>query len=528
MDDGDNEVHAFSPRAITTIDQPPNFFASSSSSLPPPPAPIVPAESRKKPAKRKRPTGDIPLPEVTDPEPPKEKKGRPKPRKKSGLHPEPSEAVEQSSVSASTSLPRSDAKGPYKSVEIIDDSDEEAGPLVLPPPPRLVDPQSPLSDLSEPVNLGLSTPIIPSNSRKRLVPEVVITTVPRKRTSSPLIREVEEPGNVDKDGANGSPKGKKRQKKAAEEDYFEGLDDEPEVVPKKGSKGKGKGKGKAPPKGKGRTKPQHREVVDGEEFEEDPAGDAAGTSRKAKSKVTTKATRKTKSARSGKSRVVDSDDEVPVDPPAKDSSVALVDSEQTGDSSMVQQNAKEDETPPPQTTTVSLNSVPVPEAVSIRDFQEGQENTPLRPRPVKSKSNPTVTPSSVSRKTPAPSSVSSFVRLNYGHSLASEEKPASMAEIIKKANSATGTPSGIKSYSSFMKGSRSVLRKIAPLHARRKTPPPLPPKPPPPKKTKKQLELEEKWEEELEETIEGWAALSSQERELLRKQKRDMEMGYED
>jgi len=101
-----------------------------------------------------------------------------------------------------------------------------------------------------------------------------------------------------------------------------------------------------------------------------------------------------------------------------------------------------------------------------------------------------------------------------------------MAEIIKKANSATGTPSGIKSYSSFMKGSRSALRKIAPLHARRKTPPPLPPKPPPPKKTKKQLELEEKWEEELEETIEGWAALSSQEREVLRKQKRDMEMGY--
>lgn len=103
-----------------------------------------------------------------------------------------------------------------------------------------------------------------------------------------------------------------------------------------------------------------------------------------------------------------------------------------------------------------------------------------------------------------------------------------MTEIIKKANSAIGTPSGIRSHSSFMKGSRSVLRKIAPLHTRRKTPPPLPPKPPPPKKTKKQLELEERWEEELEETIEGWVALSSQERELLRKQKRDMEMGCED
>lgn len=103
-----------------------------------------------------------------------------------------------------------------------------------------------------------------------------------------------------------------------------------------------------------------------------------------------------------------------------------------------------------------------------------------------------------------------------------------MTELIKKANSTNGTPSKIKSHSSLLKGSRTVLRKIAPLHARRKTPPPLPPKPPPPKKTKKQLELEEKWEEELEETIEGWTALSSQEREVLRKQKRDMEMGYED
>jgi len=79
-----------------------------------------------------------------------------------------------------------------------------------------------------------------------------------------------------------------------------------------------------------------------------------------------------------------------------------------------------------------------------------------------------------------------------------------------------------------MKNSHSALKKIMPLHARRKTPPPLPPKPSPPKKMKKQLELEEKWEEELEETIEGWVALSSQERELVRKQKRDMEMGYED
>ena len=553
MDDGDdNETHIPSLRAVAAVDQPPpNFFASSSSSLPPPPAPVVPAESRKELTKRKRPTDGAPLPGITDPGLLKEKKGRPKPKKKSGVNPESTGVGQSSSVSAPTSRPRSNAKDPpYKSVEIVDDSDEEADSFVLPPPPRLADSQSPLSDLSEPTNLGPSKSITPSSNRKRLIPEVVITTVPMKRTSSPSIREVEEQGSVDKDGVNRSPKGKKRQKKAAEEDYFEGLDDELEVVPKKGTKGKGKGKGKAPPKGKGRTKLQPREVVDDEEFEEDLAEDDTG-SRKAKSKVTVKATAKTKSARSRKPRVVDSDDEVTMDPPAKDSEVALVDSEQTGDSIresrgryvargptdicdlataslMAQQNMKEDETPPPQDTGVSLNSVTVSETPLIYGSQKDQENTPPPPRPVKSKPNPTVTPSSVSRKTPAPSSVSSFVRLNYGHSLASEEKPASMADIIKKANSATGTPSGIKSYSSFMKGSRSILRKIAPLHARRKTPPPLPPKPPPPKKTKKQLELEEKWEEELEETIEGWTALSSQEREVLRKQKRDMEMGYED
>jgi hypothetical protein len=71
-----------------------------------------------------------------------------------------------------------------------------------------------------------------------------------------------------------------------------------------------------------------------------------------------------------------------------------------------------------------------------------------------------------------------------------------------------------------------VLKKIASLHARRKTPP-LPPKPLPPKRTKKQLEPGEKQGEELEETIESWVAPSSQEREVPRKQKRDMEMGLE-
>ena len=525
-DDEGNETRIPPPRDVTAADQPPpNFFASSSSSLPPPPAPLVRGESGKKPAKRKQATNDAPPPGAIDSNPPKGKKSRPKPKRKSDVHPEPDEAEPSLLVSVSTSRPRSNAKEPvYKSAEIVDDSDEEAGSHVLPPLPPRPDSQSPLSDLSESTGSGPSKSITPSSGRKRLIPEVVITTVPKKRTSSSLIREVEERDGADGDGLNESPKGKKRQKKAAEDDYFDGLDEEVDVVPKKGSKGKGK----ARPKGNSRTKPPPKKAIDNGEFEENLADNATGTGGKARSGAKTKATTKTKSAGSRKSRVVDSDDEVTADATAKELEVGLADVEQARDSSMAHQNAKVDETPPSHNMRVSLNFVIYSEVVLICVSQDDQENTPPPPQPAKSKSNPNVTPSSVSRKTPVPSSASSFTRLNYGHSLASEEKPTSMAEIIRRANSAAGTPSKTKSYSSFMKSSRSALKKIAPLHARRKTPPPLPPKPPPPKKTKKQLELEEKWEEELEETIEGWAALSSQERELLRKQKRDMEMGYED
>ena len=58
-------------------------------------------------------------------------------------------------------------------------------------------------------------------------------------------------------------------------------------------------------------------------------------------------------------------------------------------------------------------------------------------------------------------------------------------------------------------------------------PPPPPPPPPPKKKTKKELEREEKWEEELVESvgIEAWAAMSDIERRDMRRAKFDMEMG---
>ena len=59
-------------------------------------------------------------------------------------------------------------------------------------------------------------------------------------------------------------------------------------------------------------------------------------------------------------------------------------------------------------------------------------------------------------------------------------------------------------------------------------PPPPPPKPPAPKKSKKMLELEEKWEMELEDEVEGWLSLKDAERARLRRAKRDAYYGFDD
>jgi hypothetical protein len=124
-----------------------------------------------------------------------------------------------------------------------------------------------------------------------------------------------------------------------------------------------------------------------------------------------------------------------------------------------------------------------------------------------------------------------------------------MSELIRRVNSYSGspfhspspsslsTPSLLRTktvataYSPLLKSSRSLLSRIAPLHPTRKPPPP--PLPPIPKakerKTKKMLEMEERWEDELSESVDGWACLEEAEREALRKRKKEMEMGgYED
>ncbi len=57
---------------------------------------------------------------------------------------------------------------------------------------------------------------------------------------------------------------------------------------------------------------------------------------------------------------------------------------------------------------------------------------------------------------------------------------------------------------------------------------PARPPPPPPKKTKKMLELEEKWEMELADNVEGWSCLPDEERASMLRAKRDMELGFDD
>ncbi|KAI6123559.1 hypothetical protein EDD16DRAFT_1546759 [Pisolithus croceorrhizus] len=104
-----------------------------------------------------------------------------------------------------------------------------------------------------------------------------------------------------------------------------------------------------------------------------------------------------------------------------------------------------------------------------------------------------------------------------------------MSDLIRRVNSQPSSPfpNAGRTYSPLLKSSRKMLSRIAPLHPTRRTPPPPPPRPPPPKKSKKQVELEERIEEELAETIEGWSCMTEEERKELRRARIDAELGYE-
>lgn len=136
-----------------------------------------------------------------------------------------------------------------------------------------------------------------------------------------------------------------------------------------------------------------------------------------------------------------------------------------------------------------------------------------------------------------------FPSLHSRYEIAPRRSSLPMSELIRRSNSALGSPFStpqprtssaarpIKSgttYSPYLKSSRSLLSRIAPLHPnRREPPPPLPPAPPR-KKSKKELEMEEKWEEEMIDSVGGiseWTCLTDVEKKELRRAKWAREMG---
>ncbi|KDR78814.1 hypothetical protein GALMADRAFT_137813 [Galerina marginata CBS 339.88] len=165
-------------------------------------------------------------------------------------------------------------------------------------------------------------------------------------------------------------------------------------------------------------------------------------------------------------------------------------------------------------------------------------------------------PSKIGSATPKPPTIPKLLATNRDGStpiyaryeIAPRKSSLPMSELIRRANSNPGSPfatphptsssSKLKplvartptatAYSPYLKSSRSFLSRIAPLHPNRRTPPPPPPPPPPRKKTKKELEMEEKWEEEMVESVggmEAWAVLPDEERKEMRKMKWAREMG---
>ncbi|KAI0649390.1 hypothetical protein C8Q79DRAFT_950269 [Trametes meyenii] len=162
------------------------------------------------------------------------------------------------------------------------------------------------------------------------------------------------------------------------------------------------------------------------------------------------------------------------------------------------------------------------------ETKENEAPAPPTPVPTTSRlSKPFTTPST---STSTPSARGTFSTGNRAYTIgAKSTKHTPMSELIRRASAQSGSPFPTTSrptYSPLTKASKSTLRRIAPLHPNRRTPPPAPPRPPPPKKSKKMLELEEKWEMELEDSVEGWYAMPEEERAALRRAKRDAEMGF--
>ncbi|KAF7424173.1 hypothetical protein PC9H_009476 [Pleurotus ostreatus] len=159
---------------------------------------------------------------------------------------------------------------------------------------------------------------------------------------------------------------------------------------------------------------------------------------------------------------------------------------------------------------------------------------PFEENPPAKENHPPVTPAKPPGNTSSSASKSSGSSLTSRYSIAPRTKSTPMSELIRRVNSMPGSPFATSpaartgsAYSPYLKTSKSTLSRIAPLHPNRRAPPPPPPPPPPKKKTKKEIEREEKWEEELIESLGGldaWVALSDADRKDLRRGKFEMEM----
>ncbi|KAL4256023.1 hypothetical protein AB1N83_010380 [Pleurotus pulmonarius] len=154
--------------------------------------------------------------------------------------------------------------------------------------------------------------------------------------------------------------------------------------------------------------------------------------------------------------------------------------------------------------------------------------------PPSKENHPPVTPAKPIVDASSSGTKSSRSSLTSRYSIAPRTKSTPMSELIRRVNSMPGSPFAASpaartgsAYSPYLKTSKSTLSRIAPLHPNRRAPPPPPPPPPPKKKTKKEIEREEKWEEELIESLGGldaWVALSDADRKDLRRGKFEMEM----
>ena len=437
-----------------------------------------------------------------DPSTAKPKKQKPKPPKNK-KEPTSAELPGQVEVVITKKPPGSRGRGKekekdptlFKSAEFIDDDDDE-DPMRLRPQPSvdhdIVHPgrQLTFDEASK----------LPSNPAS-----------PGPSPSNPPVPPFEAPKV-----SRGNAKSKKRKVFSDESDL---SSEEAAPAPKK-SKGKAAEKGK----GKGKEKASSKAAKDEDVFAE--------TVEKVQSKT--------------RRRVVDSEDEgaedVQLSPGliAEPSKIAGNDrsgrSTKTGDPHSVQGSNEKMNVDINESNEVEevLPKVVLIEPSSVVDtYSLSQENIPSRAQSIRSEG------------TPGPNTP-----LYTRYEVAPRRPSVPMSELIRRMNSKAGSPfaaspmvakrpsistpsSSTRSpaariYSPYLKSSRTMLSKIAPLHMNRRTPPPPPPPPPPRKKTKKELELEEQWEEELIESVGGsseWSMLSDEQKKTLKKQKWAKEMG---